>query len=206
MPEIAKFVEVNSVGTGGLLETIRDENLPVKKVGVASSRAVYSEGAALCLAHGRVFPPVRPVAQLAGGDFTVHGPLRGRTTAPTPTPEEAPIGGEMVYAITKVDQEMIRIPRAATGIVPALRARLKDADAAQHRLSRRSRQFRRRSNHQRAAAADCAYLPVGAMPVAAARYAVAAVTPSRSTPVSMPMPCSMYSRSSVARLPEAPGA
>ena len=30
MPEIAKFVEVNSVGTAHLLEIIRDENLPVR--------------------------------------------------------------------------------------------------------------------------------------------------------------------------------
>src|SRR5215207_6121412 len=39
MPEISKYVEVNSLGTARLLETIRDENLPVKKVVVASSQA-----------------------------------------------------------------------------------------------------------------------------------------------------------------------
>jgi len=107
MPEIAKFVEVNSVGTARLLEIIRDDNLPVRKVVVASSQAVYSEGAALCPEHGRVFPPVRPVAQLAAGDFAVHCPACGRVTAPTLTPEETPIGGETVYAITKVDQERL---------------------------------------------------------------------------------------------------
>src|ERR687886_349138 len=51
MPEIAKYVAVNSFGTAQLLEIIRDENLPIKKVIVASSQAVYSEGAALCPAH-----------------------------------------------------------------------------------------------------------------------------------------------------------
>jgi dTDP-L-rhamnose 4-epimerase len=107
MPEIAKFVEVNSVGTAQMLEIIRDDNLPVRKVVVASSQAVYSEGAALCPEHGRIFPPVRPVAQLAEGDFTVHCPHCGLVTAPTPTPEEAPISGETVYALTKVDQERL---------------------------------------------------------------------------------------------------
>jgi len=107
MPEIAKFVEVNSVGTALLLEVIRDENLPIKKVVVASSQAVYSEGAALCPEHGRVFPPVRPVTRLAAGDFAVHCPLCGRVTTSVATPEEAPIGGETVYAITKVDQERL---------------------------------------------------------------------------------------------------
>src|SRR5689334_22771326 len=48
MPEIGKYVAVNSFGTAQLLEIIRDENLPIKKVVVASSQAVYREGAARC--------------------------------------------------------------------------------------------------------------------------------------------------------------
>src|SRR6185436_12248443 len=48
MPEMAKYVHVNSLGTAQLLELIRDENLPVRKVIVASSQAVYQEGAADC--------------------------------------------------------------------------------------------------------------------------------------------------------------
>ncbi|HZH29183.1 MAG TPA: NAD-dependent epimerase/dehydratase family protein [Pyrinomonadaceae bacterium] len=108
MPEISKYVGVNSFGTAQMLEVIRDENLPVKKIVVASSQAVYSEGAGICREeHGLVFPPVRPVEQLRAGDFSVHCPLCGRATAPAPTPERAPIGGETVYAITKVDQERL---------------------------------------------------------------------------------------------------
>lgn len=109
MPEMGKYVEVNSFGTAQLLEVIRDENLPVRKVIVASSQAVYSEGAALCPRHGRVFPNVRPVEQLAGGNFSVRCPTCGEHTQPVPTPEEAPIGGETVYAITKVDQERLTL-------------------------------------------------------------------------------------------------
>src|SRR5215210_7137544 len=105
MPEMAKYVHVNSFGTAQMLETIRDENLPVEKVIVASSQAVYREGAAVCPDHGLVFPETRPVEQLASGDYSVHCPLCGAPTAPTTTPEEAPTGGETVYAITKVDQE-----------------------------------------------------------------------------------------------------
>src|SRR6476661_60423 len=48
MPEIAKYVRVNSFGTAQMLELIREKNLPVKKIVVASSQAVYSEGAANC--------------------------------------------------------------------------------------------------------------------------------------------------------------
>jgi dTDP-L-rhamnose 4-epimerase len=107
MPEMGKYVSVNSFGTAQMLEIIRDENLPVKKVIVASSQAVYSEGAALCPSHGLVFPTVRPVEQLSNGDFTVHCPHCGLQTEQAPTPEHAPIGGETVYAITKVDQERL---------------------------------------------------------------------------------------------------
>ena len=107
MPEMGKYVAVNSFGTAQMLEIIRDENLPVKKVIVASSQAVYSEGAARCPEHGLVFPPVRAVAQLSAGDFSVHCPECGALTEQAPTPEHAPIGGETVYAITKVDQERL---------------------------------------------------------------------------------------------------
>jgi len=107
MPEIAKFVSVNSFGTAQMLEIIRDEKLPVKKVIVASSQAVYPEGAAQCARHGLVFPTVRPVEQLKTGDFSVHCPYCGCETASVPTVEDTPITGESVYAITKVDQERL---------------------------------------------------------------------------------------------------
>ncbi len=107
MPEMGKYVHVNSFGTAQLLEIIRDENLPVEKVVVASSQAVYREGAATCPVHGLVYPETRPAEQLASGDYAVHCPLCGTSTTPTATPEEAPTGGETVYAITKVDQERL---------------------------------------------------------------------------------------------------
>src|SRR6202030_3614598 len=44
MPEIAKYVRVNSFGTAQMLEIIREKKLPIKKIVVASSQAVYSEG------------------------------------------------------------------------------------------------------------------------------------------------------------------
>jgi len=37
----------------------------------------------------------------------VHCPICGASTASAPTPEEAPVGGETVYGLTKVDQEKL---------------------------------------------------------------------------------------------------
>jgi dTDP-L-rhamnose 4-epimerase len=107
MPEIAKYVRVNSFGTAQMLEIIREEDLPIKKIVVASSQAVYSEGAATCPEHGLVFPDVRPVEQLQLGDWSVHCPICGAVTKTAPTPERAPVGGETVYGLTKVDQEKL---------------------------------------------------------------------------------------------------
>ena len=109
MPEMAKYVDVNSLGTAQLLEIIRDERLPVRKVIVASSQAVYQEGASRCATHGLVFPTTRPLARLQRGDFAVRCPVCDALTTSVPTPEDAPIGGETVYAITKADQERLTL-------------------------------------------------------------------------------------------------
>src|SRR5438876_9871922 len=74
MPEIVKFVHVNSLGTAQMLEVIREKNLPIKKIIVASSQAVYSERAGECPKHGLVFPTVRPNEQLRGRDWPLRCP------------------------------------------------------------------------------------------------------------------------------------
>jgi len=107
MPEIAKYVHVNSLGTAQMLEVIREKNLAIQKIIVASSQAVYSEGAGICPKHGLVFPNVRPVEQLRTADWSVRCPICNAVTASAPTPENAPVGGETIYGLTKVDQEKL---------------------------------------------------------------------------------------------------
>src|SRR2546430_3693615 len=107
MPEITKYVHVNSLGTAQMLEVIREKNLPTKKIIVASSQAVYSEGAGICPKHGLVFPKLRPIEQLRTGDWSVHCPICNAVTESAATPEHAPVGGETVYGLTKVDQERL---------------------------------------------------------------------------------------------------
>ncbi len=106
MPEIAKYMEVNAVGTALLLETIRDERLPVRKVVVASSQAVYDEGACVDADGAVFFPGPRPLDQLRRGIWEVMD-AQGRPATPIPTPETAPLGGQTVYAISKADQERL---------------------------------------------------------------------------------------------------
>ena len=123
MPEIAKFVHVNAYGTALMLETIRDRNLPVRKVVLASSQAVYDEGAYRCPEHGPFFGTPRSTARLEAGDFAVYCPTCDRASEPIPTSEDAPIGGRNVYAISKFVQERLLLTWGeATGVpVTALR-------------------------------------------------------------------------------------
>lgn len=123
MPEMAKYVRVNSFGTAQMLEIIRDEQLPIRKVVVASSQAVYQEGAATCPTHGLVFPTTRPVEQLQRGDFAVRCPQCDAVMTSVPTPERAPIGGETVYAITKMDQEKLTLAWSRQTGIPAVALR-----------------------------------------------------------------------------------
>ena len=52
-----------------MLEVIREKALPVKKVVVASSQAVYSEGAGQCPNMASFFRAVRTVEQFRKGDW-----------------------------------------------------------------------------------------------------------------------------------------
>jgi dTDP-L-rhamnose 4-epimerase len=123
MPEISKYVAVNSLGTAQMLEIVREKNLGVRKIIVASSQVVYPEGAGECPQHGLVFPGLRPVEQLRRGDFSVRCPTCNSPTKSVPTPEYAPLGGETVYAITKLDQEKLVLTWGKQVGIPAVALR-----------------------------------------------------------------------------------
>src|ERR1700736_5872400 len=69
MPDISKYVAVNSFGTAQLLEIIREKNLGVRKIVVASSQVDYPEGAGECTQPALVFRALRSAKQLEGGNF-----------------------------------------------------------------------------------------------------------------------------------------
>jgi dTDP-L-rhamnose 4-epimerase len=123
MPEIGKFVDVNSLGTARLLEVIRDQVLPVRKLVVASSQAVYIEGSVRCPVHGTRNPPRRSDVEMAAGRFAVPCPVCGGPAESVPTSESAPTGGETVYALTKLDQERLVLNWSRQVGIPAVALR-----------------------------------------------------------------------------------
>ena len=67
MPDFSRFLEVNAVSTALLYELILGHRLPVKKILVASSQAVYGEGQYRCPDHGDFQPAPRCARHTAPG-------------------------------------------------------------------------------------------------------------------------------------------
>ena len=57
------------------------------------------------------------------GDWQVHCPICGAITKSVPTPENAPVGGETVYGLTKLDQEKLVLLWGKQTGIPAVALR-----------------------------------------------------------------------------------
>jgi dTDP-L-rhamnose 4-epimerase len=108
LPNYAKFFHSNVVSTALLFEVIREKRLPVRKVVVASSQAVYGEGQYYCASHGLVLPEPRAIERLDCGDWEMEcaecrGSLvpvllrEGRTNPGSP------------YGISKLTEEQVAL-------------------------------------------------------------------------------------------------
>ena len=109
MYAIRHYADVNVGGTAVLLDVIANDALPVRKLVVASSRAVYGEGAYLCDVHARVFPAPRTAADMQAGDFEIHCPECRQVVLMMPTAEDAPLVPHSVYGVTKLTQEQLTL-------------------------------------------------------------------------------------------------
>ena len=102
MYEIARYTDVNNLGTAVLLEALASR--PVERLIVASSMSIYGEGLYLT-PDGRVTVGVeRTLEQLKAGDWEVRDEA-GEVLTPIPTPETKPPSLPSVYALGKYDQE-----------------------------------------------------------------------------------------------------
>ena len=79
MYQIDKYTDVNVSGTAKMLDVLVNERHQIKKVILASSRAVYGEGKYFCGIHGDVYPISRSDADMSTGDFEVKCPICHQT-------------------------------------------------------------------------------------------------------------------------------
>jgi dTDP-L-rhamnose 4-epimerase len=106
LTDFSRFFHTNSAGTALLYELIVNERLPVKKIVVASSQAIYGEGVYLCPAHGERFPDQRSAEQLERREWEIACPDCGAVMSPGWTDESA-AAPHNSYGLSKRDQEAI---------------------------------------------------------------------------------------------------
>ena len=107
MYAIEHYSDVNIGGTALLLDLIANKSLQVKKIVIASSRAVYGEGKYKCTQHGFVYPFSRLLEDMERGDFEVHCPTCGFPAQLVATDEATPVRPSSVYGVTKLTQEQL---------------------------------------------------------------------------------------------------
>jgi dTDP-L-rhamnose 4-epimerase len=104
LADITSYVHDNDVGTAVLLGALWRRDFRGRMV-VASSMAVYGEGAYRCRAHGHVRPEPRREVDLAAGRFEPPCPQCGHDLTPSTVDEAAAPDPRNVYAATKLHTE-----------------------------------------------------------------------------------------------------
>lgn len=107
MYEIERYVDTNVNGTGILLDLLATSEHSVRKLVVASSRAIYGEGKYTSKSGEPVYPLHRSEDSMNVGDFEVHSTeVEGRLSF-APTDEGSKLHPSSVYGITKLTQEQL---------------------------------------------------------------------------------------------------
>jgi dTDP-L-rhamnose 4-epimerase len=107
MYEIERYFSVNVQGTATLLDLLQNDaaGKTVKSIIVASSRAIYGEGAYECRTHGIVYPEQRSIIQMDAGQFEPLCPICNQEAKACHTDETATFKPMSVYGLTKQVQE-----------------------------------------------------------------------------------------------------
>lgn len=116
MYRIQHYVHSNCCGTAIMLDILTNKKTGVRKVIVASSRAIYGEGKYFSEEWGVVYPESRNTADMDKGFFEVT--FKGRNNVKLmPTDEGSKIHPTSIYGITKQNQEqMVLVACNAIGL------------------------------------------------------------------------------------------
>jgi dTDP-L-rhamnose 4-epimerase len=120
MYEIYKYSSVNIGGTALLLDILANSQHAIKKIIVASSRAIYGEGRYYCPTHGEVYPLTRNEKDLINGSFECTCPVCEKNVELLSTHEESKIQPQSVYAVTKYNQEQLFLLTGKSLNIPAV--------------------------------------------------------------------------------------
>jgi dTDP-L-rhamnose 4-epimerase len=115
MYEVSRYQDTNIGGTATILDVlVNDKGRNLKKLVVASSRAVYGEGQYRCAQHGAVYPGPRKLERLSAGKYDPICPFCQNECEPDATSEDCPICPLSFYGLTKQVQEDMVVMFAQT--------------------------------------------------------------------------------------------
>jgi dTDP-L-rhamnose 4-epimerase len=107
-PGFSNFFAINTVSTALIYEIAVARKMPLRKVVVASSQAVYGEAAYTCTRHGRLLPPLRGDDQLSRGEWEIGCPECGGHLEVSEA-TEADLAPTNSYAVSKRTQEEVAL-------------------------------------------------------------------------------------------------
>jgi dTDP-L-rhamnose 4-epimerase len=107
MYEIDRYFSVNVQGTATMLDLLQNDDCgkSLRSIVVASSRAVYGEGAYHCVTHGTVYPEQRTAERMSNGGFEPICPECQSPVSLLTTSERSPFMPMSMYGLTKQIQE-----------------------------------------------------------------------------------------------------
>jgi dTDP-L-rhamnose 4-epimerase len=119
LPDFSTFFTTNAVSTALLYELIVEKRLPIQKVIVASSQAVYGEGKYQRADGSVVYPGQRPVEQLTRHEWELRDEETGEVLRSAVT-DEAVVRPHNSYAISKYTKEQIAINLGRRYAIPSV--------------------------------------------------------------------------------------
>jgi dTDP-L-rhamnose 4-epimerase len=126
MYEVGRYYDVNVQGTAVLLDILVNEPHSVKKLVIASSRAIYGEGKYITQQGDVVYPTGRKAEDMKKGIFDLLDSVTGKPLTVLATDEGSLLHPTSIYGLTKLAQEqMIMLMGRQLGI-PAVALRFQN--------------------------------------------------------------------------------
>jgi dTDP-L-rhamnose 4-epimerase len=107
MYAVERYSRTNLTGTALLLDLLANRQAAVERLVIASSRAIYGEGAYHCEQDGLVYPQPRSAGEKQSGEFEPICPVCRGFCMAAATPESAPAQPASFYGLTKLTQEQM---------------------------------------------------------------------------------------------------
>lgn len=118
MYEVQRYEKINLGGTAAILDyLVNNPNNKLKRIVLASSRAIYGEGKYICKVHGHVYPSGRLQNDLERSLFETRCTYCGEFCEATATDEQSTQRPGSFYGLTKqVQEQMITLFAKTTGL------------------------------------------------------------------------------------------